>query len=279
MVVKRNEDMVQQEIVDHYAQTGYEGERLSTETGRLEYARTREIIQRYLSPQPSVILDVGGGPGAYSLWLAGMGHTVHLIDMVPRHIEIARERSRAARTPLASVEIGEARSLPYADGYADIVLLMGPLYHLVEREERLDALRENGRVLKRGGRMLCAAISRYASLLDGFRTHLFDDPEYEKIVDRDLQDGQHRNPEGKDFFTTAYLYRPTDLREEITGAGLVCEKVVGVEGPVCILNELNEWLDRRDRYYELTLKYAQAVEEEPSLLGASFHLLAIVRKP
>jgi ubiquinone/menaquinone biosynthesis C-methylase UbiE len=150
-IVKRNRAMVQQEIVDHYSQTGYESERLNTGVGRLEYARTMEVIQRYLSPHPLVILDVGGGAGAYSLWLAEMGHTVHLIDMVPRHIEIATERSRAARTPLASVEIGDARSLPYADGYADIVLLMGPLYHLVEREERLDALRENGRVLKRGG--------------------------------------------------------------------------------------------------------------------------------
>ncbi len=270
----------QSDIIDHYSSTGYEDERLTTGVGRLEVVRTREIIQRYLAPTPHVIIDAGGGTGPYAFWLAELGHTVHLLDLVPRHIEMARERARTAVASPASIDVGDARLLPYPDATADVVLLMGPLYHLVERAHRLEALREGARVLKPGGRLLCAAISRYASLLDGFRSRLFDDPEFEGIVDRDLQDGQHRNPSpDKDYFTTAYFHHPQELREEVVAAGLVCDHVIGVEGPWCAMNEMQAWLDLRGRYYELTLKYARAVEEEESLLGANFHLLAVATKP
>jgi ubiquinone/menaquinone biosynthesis C-methylase UbiE len=272
--------MSQSDIIDHYASTGYENERLTTGIGRLEVARTREIIQRYLAPTPLVIVDAGGGTGPYAFWLAELGHTVHLLDLVPRHVEMARERAKTAVAAPTSIDVGDARSLPYPDATADVVLLMGPLYHLVERAHRLEALRDGARVLKAGGWLLCAAISRYASLLDGFRSRLFDDPVFEGIVDRDLLDGQHRNPSlDEDYFTTAYFHHPQELREEVAEAGLVCDRVIGVEGPWCAMSEMQAWLDQRGHYYELTLKYARAVEEEESLLGASFHLLAVATKP
>jgi ubiquinone/menaquinone biosynthesis C-methylase UbiE len=272
--------MSQSDIIDHYASTGYEDKRLVTGIGRLEVVRTREIIQRYLAPTPQVIIDAGGGTGPYAFWLAELGHTVHLLDLVPRHAEMARERARTAIAAPASITVGDARALPYPDGSADVVLLMGPLYHLVERAHRLEALREGARVLKKGGRLLCAAISRYASMLDGFRSRLFDDPGFEAIVDRDLHDGQHRNPSmDKDYFTTAYFHHPQGLRGEVATAGLACDHVIGVEGPWCAMNEMQTWLDRQGRYYELTLKYAQVVEEEESLLGANFHLLAVATQP
>ena len=107
---------------------------------------------------------------------------------------------------------------------------------------------------------------------------MFDDPAYEGIVDGDLWDGQHRNPTERDFFTTAYFHKLAELREEVSDAGLVCDRVLGVEGPLCIMNELSEWVGRQDRYYQLALKYARAVEEEEGLLGASFHLPAVGRK-
>ena len=77
---------------------------------------------------------------------------------------------------------------------------------------------------------------------------------------------------------TTRLHTPAELREEIVDAGLVCEKVLGVEGPWGILPGMNEWMDEEGRYYDLARKYARAVEEEESLLGASCHLLAVARK-
>ena len=194
-----------QDIINYYASHNPEDNRLSQDVGRFEYERTQEILSRYLHPDHPETLDIGGGPGAYALWLAGRGYRVHLLDLVPRHVEMAQTQSRLHDLRLASLTVGDARALPFGNATADQVLLLGPLYHLTERPDRLRALREGHRVLKPGGRLFCTAISRYASVLDGFRSHLFDDPRYEPIVERDLVDGQHRNtaPE-QDYFTTAF---------------------------------------------------------------------------
>ena len=172
----------------------YNGEgRLGRGSGMLEFARMQELIGRFLAPPPQVVLDVGGGPGRYACWLATNGYEVHLVDPVPRHVEQARAASAAQpEHPLASATVGGARSLPHGAGSADAVLLMGPLYHLPAREQRLAALREAHRVLKPGGILVAKAINRLASLLDGITRGFIDDPEFVDIIRRDLQEGQHR---------------------------------------------------------------------------------------
>ena len=98
------------------------------------------------------------------------------------------------------------------------MLLLGPLYHLTERDDRLAAWREARRVLRPGGVVLAAAISRFASTLDGLRLGLFDDDAFAQIAERDLRDGQHRNPTGNPrYFTTTYFHRPEELRTEVKG--------------------------------------------------------------
>jgi len=157
---------VAQDVLDHYAE-GRERDRLNQGAGRLEELRTTELLATWLPPAPAVVLDVGGAAGRYALPLAAAGYEVHLVDPVPLHVEQAQEASRAASRPLVSAQIGDARTLAFDDGSADAVLLLGPLYHLVEREERLKALREAHRVLRAGGTAIVAGISRFASTADG----------------------------------------------------------------------------------------------------------------
>jgi hypothetical protein len=156
---------------------------------------------------------------------------------------------------------------------------MGPLYHLTSQEDRLRALRECARVLKKSGRIFCIAISRFASVLAGFRFNRFDDPEFEAMVDRDLQDGQHRNPvpESK-HLGTAYLHKPSELRLEIEKSGLKCEKILGIEGPIGLFEQVEHWVHEKGRMYNLAIKYSRQIEEEENLLGASFHLLGIGKR-
>ena len=119
------------EILSYYNR-GTEADRLSTGIGPLELARTQELITRYFPPPPAVVFDVGGGPGAYSCWLARSGYEVHLIDAVPLHVEQARRASQAQPAhPIASIKVGDARKLDCPDDYADAVLLLGPLYEVV----------------------------------------------------------------------------------------------------------------------------------------------------
>jgi len=261
-------------ILGHYG-TGYERERLGGGTSRIEFARTRELLERFLPPPPSTVLDVGGGPGAYATWLADLGYRVHLVDAVPLHVEQAAEVARRARQPF-TVEVGEARHLKQDDVSFDAALLLGPLYHLTERADRVQALMEAKRVVKPGGVIAAAAISRFASLLDGLVEGFLGDPAFDAIVERDLREGQHRNPTDRvEWFTTAYFHDHQELEVEVEHAGLVFEALFGVEGPGWLVAGL--WDDSARR--EQVLRVARVVEQEPTLMGLSAHLLVIARTP
>ncbi|MCI0457841.1 MAG: methyltransferase domain-containing protein, partial [Gemmataceae bacterium] len=236
------------EITRYYQEVAEEG-RLVAGPGQLEFARTKEVVLRYLPHPPATILDVGGASGAYALWLAEGGYQVHLIDPVPRLVDEARRRSEASRNRICTCQVGDARDLAFNDGVADGVLLLGPLYHLTVAAERLRALREVYRVLRPGGVLFAAAISRYASALDGVARDLLADPSFAAIVQQDLENGQHRNEtDNWDYFTTAYFHRPDELEAEVVAGGFKCRAVLGLEGPGWILSDFAErWGDTRRR--------------------------------
>jgi SAM-dependent methyltransferase len=261
------------EILSHYGE-GVEQPRLLGGTSRLEFARTQLILSRFLPRPPARILDVGGGPGAYARWLTDRGYTLHLVDAVLLHVEQARAAANGY-----TVELGDARSLREPDASADAVLLLGPLYHLTERADRLRALAEAGRVLRPGGYVFIAAISRFASLLDGLWAYRLDDPAFVQIVERDLREGQHRNPENRpEWFTTAYFHHPDELVREVRDAGLILADLLAVEGPGWLLPEFEaRWCD--DRRRQELLDAIARIEREPSMLGVSAHLLAIAHRP
>ncbi len=276
--MSESETPVEKEILAYYALNDEE-ERLITEDGVLEFARSQELIGRYLSPPPSVILDVGGGPGRYSIWLANEGYDVHLIDPVSKHLDQARRRSlEQSNLPLASVSIGDARDLPQEDASCDGVLLLGPLYHLTNREDRLTALREAHRVLRPSGLIFAAAINRYASLVSGLAGGLVSDPYFLGIVEADLANGQHRNPKKVPrYFTTAFFHKPAEMESELRDSGFTTMDLVAVEGPASLTKDLDRlWQDRDQRAQILNL--VRAVEKESTLLGMSPHFMGIARK-
>ena len=262
-----------------YYERAPEETRLTQGPFQLEEARTRELIQRFAPPPPATVLDVGGAAGAYALWLASAGYTVHLVDPAPRLVAEARRRSATAARPLAGCRVGDARALDAAGESADIVLLLGPLYHLTDRADRIRALTEAARVLKLGGWLFAAAISRWASALDGLARELLQDARFVRILEQDLRDGQHRNPtERLDYFTTAYFHHPDQLADEIRAAGLTLTGIYGVEGPGWILPDVAERMADPTRRDAL-LQVARALETEPFVLGTSAHLVAVARVP
>ncbi len=264
-------------IAEYYRQAPEEC-RLEQGAFLLESLRTRELIERHAPAAPATVLDVGGAAGAYAFWLAEAGYTVHLLDPVPRLVSEAQRRSATHPRPLASCRVGDARSTNFPDASADVVLLLGPLYHLTNAQDRSRALDEATRVLNPGGRLFAAAISRWASALDGLARDLFQDPQFVRIVEQDVRDGQHRNPTGRlDYFTTAYFHRPEDLRAEVLAAGLLIDGLYGVEGPGWLLPDVAERLADARRRADL-LRVARTLESDPSVLGISAHLLVVARK-
>lgn len=265
-------------IAAHYA-SGYEADRLHQGAGQLDRERSRELLGRFLPPAPATVLDIGGGPGGHACWLAARGYQVHLIDITPLHVELARQASaRQPQAPLASADVGDARALSWSRATADAVVLFGPLYHLTDRADRLQALREARRVLRPGGILLAAAISRFASTLDGLCRGFLKDPKFAEIVRGDLRDGQHRNPTGRpEYFMDTFFHHPDELRAELAEAGFASPSVYGVEGPGWLLADFDAWwnnAEHRDRLLQL----ARALEAEPSLLAASAHLMVVATR-
>jgi SAM-dependent methyltransferase len=270
----------EREIAAYYDRGEEEG-RLG-DWGRLEFLRTQELLSRFLPAPPATVLDVGGAAGAYALPLAREGYDVHLLDPVALHVEQARAASAGQTAPLASAAVGDARQLPFADASADAVLMLGPLYHLTEPADRARALHEARRALRPGGLLAAVAITRFASTLDGIAQGFMLEPGFEEIVERDLADGQHRNPGAHPgWFTTAYLHRPDELEREVAAAGFDVRALLAVEGAVGAAAEartLDAWIDDVARR-EVLLRAIRRVEAEPSLLGASPHVMALATAP
>ncbi|SNY45209.1 class I SAM-dependent methyltransferase [Paractinoplanes atraurantiacus] len=262
------------EILDYY-ELGGETDRLGAGTGRLEFLRTFDVLHRELPPAPASILDVGGATGVYAEPLAAAGYHVHVIDPVPSHV-----RDAAAR-PGVTAQAGDARDLPAADASVDAVLLFGPLYHLLDFDERLTAWREAARVVRPGGVVIAATISRYASLFDGFVKNYALDPRFRPRVDRVLDDGRQEavGELGNGWFTSSYLHHPSEPPAEAVAAGLTVRRRVGLEGPMAMLGPRLHEILADPAETELMLEMLRTVEEEPSLLGISNHLLTIAVRP
>jgi ubiquinone/menaquinone biosynthesis C-methylase UbiE len=266
---------VNENILKYY-KLGQESSRLSGAS--LERVRTESILRRFLPRSPATVLDVGGADGAYAFPLSKTGYEVHLVDPVVLHIEQAREKSRSSGIRLASITVGDARELKFSDQCADAVLYFGPLYHLDSASERSAALQEARRTLKPGGIFLAAFISRFASLLDGVRSHFLSNEEFAKIVDGDLKTGQHRNSTNNPaYFTDAYFHHPEEAKSEVREAGFQNVRLLSVEGPLWLVNDIQEQLEKQEVSQRI-LEYMERIEAEEELIGSSAHFITAAEK-
>ena len=218
-------------IAAHYGKEN-ESQRLRSGRGELEFVRTKQILEQYLPNESGLsIADVGGGSGPYAFWLAGKGHRVSLFDLVPEHIEEAVSINKNAPNPLTRIETADVRSLELGSQKYDVVLLLGPMYHLTSAQERSHVLRRAADWLSPNGVGFVAYISRFASMLDGFVTGYYEDPEYLEIVRQDLETGVHRpNGDNTRYFTDAYFHDPDEIAREAEEADLQVVDLVAVEG-------------------------------------------------
>ena len=286
------EPVAEPDVRRFYEENYREADRLTgSPHGQAEFLRTQELLRRLLPGPPAIILDVGGGPGIYARWLAADGYAVHLIDLVPGHARAARAArpaatahvaARAARTAQGartargaatlSASVGDARRLPAGGGTADAVLMLGPLYHLTERADRVTALREAARAARPGGMVIAAAISRNAALMDMTQQGRITAATLPGLLDA-YATGINDPGTG---FTTAYFHRPEELAAEFSAAGLPGPQVFGIEGPLWPLLDA-VGVQASDPLFINAMTCARTFETDPAIIGASSHLLAAVR--
>lgn len=264
------------EIRAHYMR-GEERDRLLSPFGQVEFARTCEIVERHLPPPPATVADVGGGPGRYALWLAERGYAVHHRDLVDLHLEQLAADAAPGGVAVDSA-IADARELDLGDASVDAVLLLGPIYHPPTRGDRVAALAEAARVVRPGGSVFAAAVSRWAPRLHGevaerlAETH----PSIREAVELVERTGRLMPLDEGSF--SGYCHRPDELRDEVLASGLELVDLVGVEGIAFALADLEERL-AAPATRAVVLDAARSLERIPELLGLSPHLLATARRP
>jgi ubiquinone/menaquinone biosynthesis C-methylase UbiE len=256
------------DVTRHYETETLEHTRLHRSAhGRMEYLRTRELLGRRLPPAAARILDVGGGTGVHAEWLAAEGHRVCLVDPVPGHVRAA------ATLPRVSAVRADARRLPIADRSMDVVLLLGPLYHLIDRTDRLAALREAARVLHPDGLLAAGGISRYTSLLASTAAGRLTGELLPRMASL-LATGRY---DGHAGFMPAHFHTADELSREVEAAGLRDATAFGVEGPAWpALDEVG--LSELEARAPAALAGARLVEQDPLIINASAHLLVLARR-
>jgi ubiquinone/menaquinone biosynthesis C-methylase UbiE len=259
-------------ILQHY-NAGNESHRLSELS--LERLRTESILRRYLPKSPKVIFDIGGADGVYAFPLAEKGYEVHLIDPVTLHIEQAQQKNKSVSKKLKTISVGDARELSAQDNVADVILYLGPLYHLIDVKDRQRAISEAFRILKPGGIFIAAFISKFTSMIDGVRADYFADQSFVDIVKQDLKNGPHANPSNHPgYFTDAFFHHPDDAIKEVKSGGFQNLQCLSVEGPLWMISGLQNQLVDEDKRSQI-LAFLEQTESESTLVGASGHFIVI----
>lgn len=269
-----------------YYESGFEHGRLRRDIGLIEFERTKEILLESLPKAPAVIYDIGGGYGEYSWWLASLGYEVHLFDLFRRNIEMSKDLSNEyPNVKLASAEVCDALSVPRESKSADAVLLMGPLYHITDFSERISAIKESKRLLKDNGVLFAAALTPYSVLLHNITVYnpfgdnpdkTLENPDFIKMVERELKDGNHINPDNSVYsgLGSAHLHTSKALKEELGAGGFESTVVHGVMGGAWLAKNIDElWKNEVSRNALMhTVRLLGACEE---VIGLAGHLLAV----
>lgn len=245
---------------------------------RTEFAVTLRALKAHLPPPPARILDCGSGPGRYALELTRLGYEVILFDLSEKELDLARQAATAAGLDIEGYEVGSALDLSrFANASFDAVLCLGPLYHLLEEEDRRQVLDEVYRVAKPSAPVFVAFIARYAAHRDAatnYPERLVDEADlYQTILDTG------RIPPRSDGTPTfvAYLAHPAEVQPLCRRAGFTVLHLLGVEGVVSTSEEKINALEGEawGRWVDVNYQIAH----DPYSLGGIEHILAVCRKP
>lgn len=258
------QDAIDARIQTYYGEVFDEDARLTTRSpqGPVEFLRTQEIIRAHVPA--GRVLDIGGGAGIHARALQDAGYDVDLIDPVARHIDQAQAVGVRA-------QIADARELHFDDDVFDAALMLGPLYHLASRDDRLKAISEAARVVRPGGFVFAAGLSRYIA----FGKTTLGRPVPEPYPGEWVTLAADGVPVSGMRFPAGHFHGAEELEAEVTAAGLVVLDVVGVEGPAGGLLESLE--SAGEELIDAALLIARTAASLPGIRDMSAHLIAISR--
>ncbi|MEG2609767.1 MAG: methyltransferase domain-containing protein [Bacilli bacterium] len=258
--------MNEEELIKYYNKFN-EDKRLNTKHGQLEFITAmkyiEEVIKNIKAPK---ILDIGAGTGKYSLSLANMGYDVTAVELVKHNLRVLQSKNSSVKSFL-----GNALDLSrFNDKSFNITLLFGPMYHLISEEDKVKALAEAARVTTDDGYIIISyCMNEYALLTYGFKENNIIDCLDNNMVDSDF----HIVSKEKDLYSFVRLEDINKLNEK---ANLKRVKIISQDGPTEYMKSLVN--NMSDDVYKVFLEYHLKTCEREELLGASRHLLDILKK-
>lgn len=248
-----------------------EDNRLALRHGSVEFLTTMRYIEKYLKPN-SKIVEIGAGTGRYSHALARQGYEVDSVELVEHNIEVFKKNT----LPNESITIRQGNAMDlseFGDNQYDITLLLGPLYHLYNKEDKCQALSEAVRVTKPGGIIFAAYVISDGCLIDdGFHRGNINVKQYIKdgLIDPETFTTKSQP---KDLFE---LVRKEDIDELIADFPVTRLHYVATDGCSLLLREAIDAMD--EETFQLYLKYHFSTCEREDLLGVSSHAVDIFQK-
>lgn len=254
----------------------YEWDRL--ERNRTEFAVTLQAFKEHIPQPPVRIMDIGGGPGRYSIALAQKGYEVILVDLSRSHLEFAKEKAGEAGVSLAGYVRGNAIDLQFQKEQVDVVLLMGPLYHLLTARKREKAVSEAFKILKGGGLIFASFVTNYAPIRwvgkyePGWIT------QFQEQCEQLVAVGRATHPFGEEhsFLTYTWFAHPAEVTPLMEQAGFEPVDLIACEGIISMIDEKVNELTGKE--WELWVDLNYKLGKDPTVHGAAEHLLYVGRK-
>ena len=256
------------EIKEYYDEQYDEWARLGRH--RIEFDITKRYLDEFLAGENLKIIDIGGGPGRYSIYLSQKGHQVTLVDLSKRNIEVAKAKTCEVGITLDDYIVADVLEYSHPDKF-DCVLLMGPLYHLLTDEKRRLAVEKSLSLLKPGGIIVAAFISNYAPMMDYLR-NLYPIESPESML-KYLNNGENSAGEG---FTTAYFSSYTEAQSLMNSFELTQLAFAGVENVLSYKE--NELMALEESEYKKWLEIGYTLSQDFNVIGTSHHFLYIGKK-
>lgn len=258
--------MNEENLIKYYNKFN-EDKRLTHRHGIVEYKTAMKYIHEYLKKMDNPkIIDIGAGTGKYSITLASEGYDVTAIELVKHNLMTLK-----AKNSTVKAYQGNAINLSmFEDNSFDMVLLFGPLYHLISKEEKINALLEAKRIVKKGGFILVSYyMNEYAVITHGFKDNNILDAIKNNEIDKDF----HITPKETDLYS---MVRLEDINELNKLTRLKRIKILAQDGPSDYLRPIINKMDNET--FEVYIKYHLSICERSELLGASSHVLDILKK-
>ncbi len=251
-----------------------EENRLSTNNARrIEFLTTVRIFDEIITEKKK-ILDCAAGTGIYSFYFADRGHTVTATDITPRHIGFIRNVLKAKPYNINTAVLDATNMDVFADESFDVVLNMGPFYHLVNECDREKCIKESLRVLKKGGLLVTAYIPRYYVFqYVALQNKIYLDSNLAKQL---VQTGELHHDDEKCFWTDTYYSSCEEMESLYKQYGLKVIDHFAQDGATPHFSEkVDGWTDEE---FKVWCDYHYSICRERSLLGASNHVIIIGEK-